>query len=87
MLSEIIQNKLKEIAALKESIDTKSINQNSSKKRHFYKNLLKNQKIKKNSIIAEIKKRSPSKGILNNDLNPSKLAQEYQKKLILILML
>ena len=77
MLNEIINSKLKEVNQLKETLDISGININSSKKNHFYKRLLNNQNNKKNSIIAEIKRRSPSKGILADNLNVSKTVSEY----------
>ena len=64
MLNEIINNKLKEVNQLRETLDISGININSSKKNHFYKKLFNNQNNKINSIIAEIKRRSPSKGML-----------------------
>ena len=51
MLNEIINNKLKEVNQLRETLDISGININSSKKNHFYKRLLNNQNNKKNSII------------------------------------
>ena len=77
MLNEIINNKLKEVNQLRETLDISGINVNSSQKNHFYKKLLNNQKNKKNSIIAEIKRKSPSKGILADNLNVSKIVSEY----------
>jgi len=77
MLNEIINNKLKEVNQLRETLDISGINVNSSQKNHFYKKLLNNQKNKKNSIIAEIKRKSPSKGILADNLNVSKTVSEY----------
>lgn len=78
MLDEIIKNKYKEISQLKSSFDISKIDL-SSKKKPFYKSLLLNQNAKKNSVIAEIKKKSPSKGILSDDLNVSKKAKEYEE--------
>ena len=77
MLNEIINNKLKEVSQLRETLDISGINMNSSRKNYFYKKLLSNQNNKNNSIIAEIKRRSPSKGILASNLNVSKTASEY----------
>ena len=77
MLDEIIKNKYKEISQLKSSFDISKIDL-SSKKKPFYKTLLSHQNAKKNSVIAEIKKKSPSKGILSDDLNVSKKAKEYE---------
>ena len=59
MLDEIIKNKLKEVSQLKSSFDISKIDVNTPKK-PFYETLLLRQSSKKNSIIAEIKKRSPS---------------------------
>ena len=78
MLEEIIKNKYKEISQLKSSFDISKIDL-SSKKKPFYETLLSHQNTKKNSVIAEIKKKSPSKGILSSDLNVSKKAKEYEE--------
>ena len=77
MLDEIIKNKLKEIETLKETIDIASIDTNK-KNDSFYQKILKNQNSKKNSIIAEIKRKSPSKGILVEKLNISDTAILYE---------
>ena len=77
MLDKIINNKLKEIELLKNKIDITSINSNK-KNIPFYEKILANQNIKKNSIIAEIKRRSPSKGILIENLNISDTAISYE---------
>ena len=50
MLNEIINNKLKEINLLKETLDVSSIDMDSNLKKDFYKKLLDNQNNKKNSI-------------------------------------
>ncbi len=77
MLDEIIKNKLKEIEPLKQKIDITSIDTNK-KNNPFYQKILKNQNLKKNSIIAEIKRKSPSKGILMENLNISDTAISYE---------
>ena len=77
MLNEIINNKLKEVNYLRETLDISNININSSRKNHFYKKLLDNQNNKRNSIIAAIKRRSTSKGILADNLSVSKTVSEY----------
>ncbi len=77
MLDEIVKNKLKEIEPLKQKIDIKSIDC-SKENNSFYQRILTNQNIKKNSIIAEIKRKSPSKGILVNNLNISDTAMLYE---------
>ena len=50
----------------------------SAPKKPFYETLLSRQGNKKNSIIAEIKKRSPSKGMLDSNLNVSEKAVQYE---------
>ena len=77
MLDEIIKNKLKEVSQLKSSFDISKID-TSAPKKPFYETLLLRQSKKKNSIIAEIKKRSPSKGILDSNLNVSEKALQYE---------
>ena len=77
MLDEIIKNKLKEVSQLKSSFDVSKIDVSAPKK-PFYETLLFRQNNKKNSIIAEIKKRSPSKGVLDSNLNVSEKALQYE---------
>ena len=77
MLDEIIKNKLKEVTQLKSSFDISKIDISVPKK-PFYETLLLRQGNKKNSIIAEIKKRSPSKGMLDSNLNVSEKALQYE---------
>ena len=77
MLDEIIKNKLKEVSQLKSSFDISRIDVSAPKK-PFYETLLLRQGNKKNSIIAEIKKRSPSKGMLDSKLNVSEKALQYE---------
>ena len=77
MLDEIIKNKLKEVSQLKSSFDISKIDISAPKK-PFYETLLLRQRSKKNSIIAEIKKRSPSKGVLDSNLNVSEKALQYE---------
>ena len=77
MLDEIIKNKLKEVSQLKSSFDISKIDVSAPKK-PFYETLLLRQGNKKNSIIAEIKKRSPSKGMLDSNLNVSEKAIQYE---------
>ena len=77
MLDEIIKNKLKEVSQLKSSFDISKIDASAPKK-PFYETLLLRQGNKKNSIIAEIKKRSPSNGMLDSNLNVSEKAVQYE---------
>jgi indole-3-glycerol phosphate synthase len=45
--------------------------------RDFYQALKDKSDLKENAIIAEIKKASPSKGVLRQDFNPAKIAKSY----------
>src|SRR3989338_1540574 len=82
ILEEIIAHKKKEIECAKNNLplDTlrKSIDQNEIKKRNFYQ--VTKEKISKKEIvlIAEIKKASPSKGIIKKDFNPVEIAKAYK---------
>ena len=82
LLNKIINHKKQEVANNMKII---SINEmierakQASPTRGFYNALKKKVDLKKNAIIAEIKKASPSKGILRNDFNPVAIAKSYQK--------
>ncbi|MBN2143098.1 MAG: indole-3-glycerol phosphate synthase TrpC [Candidatus Aureabacteria bacterium] len=75
--SEIMAHKKKEVAAFKKSHSyaefEKKILLNSAP--HFY-HALKNKGI---AIIAEIKKASPSKGVISHEFNPALIARSYEK--------
>ncbi len=47
--------------------------------RDFYQALKDKADLKQNAIIAEIKKASPSKGVLREDFNPADIAKSYAK--------
>lgn len=77
ILHKIIKDKKKEV------IQDKKINFYISKSIHlkrkffFEKRLINFKKKNKIAIIAEIKKASPSKGMLRKNFNPIKIAKEY----------
>jgi indole-3-glycerol phosphate synthase len=77
MLNEIIKSKLIEVEKLKTELDISNL-KFERKTTSFYKNLLKNQNNKKNSIIAEVKRKSPSKGVLNDNLNVTEIVRRYE---------
>ena len=82
VLEKIIKKKKEKIESLKESISLESLKELISSNRTFVnfkekiENNIKNNKI---SIIAEIKKASPSAGILIKDYDPVKIANIYNE--------
>ena len=81
MLDKIVKNKLMEIELLK--ADKKySLNQHSivnPQKRGFQVSLLNKIQMGHNAIIAELKKFSPSKGALKEDLDVASFAKLYEQ--------
>ncbi len=80
ILQNIIQKKIEKVDKLKKSLDLKSLNELIDKNNsyiNFKEKIENNIKNNKNSIIAEIKKASPSAGIIINDYNPVDIAQIY----------
>lgn len=82
ILEQIYRDKLVEVRNKKKQQSAKEIcsqiNCTNNKTKDFIKAI--EQKLAKNqvAIIAEIKKASPSKGIIRVDFNPIAIAQEYQ---------
>ena len=80
VLEKIIQNKKKNIINLKRNISLDSLNSLIDQNKTFINFKLKienNIKNSKFSIIAEIKKASPSAGVIIKDYNPVKIANLY----------
>ena len=82
ILEKIIKKKTINIEKLKKTLDQNNLRDLIEKNRSFidFKNKI-NQNIKNNkiSIIAEIKKASPSAGVIIKDYNPLEIANIYDK--------
>ena len=80
ILQKIIQKKIEKVDVLKKSLDLKTldklINENNTYI-NFKEKIENNIKNNKTSIIAEIKKASPSAGIIIDNYNPVDIAQIY----------
>ena len=80
ILQNIIQKKIEKIDKLKISLDLKTLDELINKNNsyiNFKEKIENNIKNSKTSIIAEIKKASPSAGIIIDDYNPVDIAQIY----------
>ena len=80
MLNNIISKKIERVDALKKSISLDSLNEIIDKNNTFidFKEKIQNNIIQdKISIIAEIKKASPSAGVIIKDYNPVEIAKIY----------
>ena len=81
ILEKIIKNKIVKIDILKKSIPLNSLKNRINENKSFIdfkekiENNIKNDKI---SIIAEIKKASPSSGLIIEDYNPVNIAEIYK---------
>lgn len=81
ILQTILARKAIEIQEAKAKVSLAELKikaENVSKPRDFVGALLANINQKKPAIIAEIKKSSPSKGIIRQDFHPAELAKSYE---------
>jgi len=82
ILEKIIKKKIEKIDLLKKTIDVKSLNEIINKNNSFIdfkKKIENNLTNNKSSIIAEIKKASPSAGVIIDDYNPVEIAKIYKE--------
>ena len=80
ILQNIIEKKIKKVDKLKKSLDIKTLDNliiENSTYINFKEKIENNIKNNKTSIIAEIKKASPSAGIIIDNYNPVDIAQIY----------
>jgi indole-3-glycerol phosphate synthase len=80
ILEKIIKKKIEKVDILKKSIDLKSLDELINKNQtyiNFKKKIEENLNNNKISIIAEIKKASPSAGIIIDNYNPVEIAKVY----------
>ena len=81
-LSKIIEKKKFRINELKKSVSLESLKKKINQYKpylNFKNKIIKNNSNNKTSIIAEIKKASPSAGIIIENYNPVEIAEKYYK--------
>ena len=82
ILEEIVAHKKIEIEKSKDKLPIdklkKLLSKEQNRKRDFYGSLKSKISAKKIGLIAEIKKASPSKGIIKKDFNPIEIAKAYK---------
>ena len=80
VLEKIVARKHEEVAARKQIVSLSELHaqaQQASAERGFARALQQQVQKKQPAVIAEIKKASPSKGVLREDFDPQWLAQSY----------
>lgn len=80
ILKKILAKKVEEVANRKQRMsitDLEEIAQGVERARGFYKALQSKVNVKKPAIIAEIKKASPSQGVIREDFQPINIGLDY----------
>jgi indole-3-glycerol phosphate synthase len=82
ILSAILQRKTEEIAERSKSVDLQAMGRRAEAAdpvRGFIAGIEKRLAVRQPAVIAEIKKASPSKGLLRQDFDPAAIAQSYEQ--------
>ena len=82
VLNKIMQHKAEEVAYAKSNTslaDIKSIASDQEPARGFVRALKQKEQQNQSAVIAEVKKASPSKGIIREDFIPAQIAKSYAK--------
>jgi indole-3-glycerol phosphate synthase len=82
ILDKIVDHKLKEIASAKSAIDIqqlKSVAKDTPQPKDFVEKLTTGPESDRVSLIAEVKKASPSKGVIREDFDPVSIAMAYEQ--------
>jgi indole-3-glycerol phosphate synthase len=77
ILAEIVQHKKQEVAALQDH--AVALEQQAYERKHAPRPFLGALRAAETAIIAEIKKASPSRGLLTNSFHPALLANAYER--------
>ena len=80
ILNRILQRKLEEIATCKQQAPLAQLRQQleaASAPRGFIQSLRDKRSLGLSAVIAEIKKASPSKGVIREDFDPVQIAESY----------
>lgn len=80
ILKKILAKKVEEVAKRRQGMSIANLEELASgmeSPRGFYKALNSKVLAKKPAVIAEIKKASPSKGVIREDFNPIEIGQDY----------
>ena len=82
ILKKILDRKAEEVAERKQQVSLEELKQSLPKAdpaRGFVKALQHKLAQKKAAVIAEVKKASPSKGVIRENFNPAEIATSYEK--------
>lgn len=82
ILNKILATKQQEIAKSKAAISLEQLQKQAEAQgdpRDFVGNIFAKVSANKPAVIAEIKKASPSKGVIREDFNPAEIAKSYEK--------